>query len=136
MKYDPNIITFVVDEKGEISDQQFQGKFSAKLRLTHKEQLMVDREYRKLIGDKPEHATLRSKNQADVISQLYIRVVDSPSWWRESDNGLDLLDDNVVAAIYTKITETVAKEDAEKIEKAKEAAEQLKKIEIPEEDDE
>jgi hypothetical protein len=125
---DPNLFSFTIDVTGELSGETFKGKFTTKLRLSHRDQMFADRERRRLLGDTPEYATARCHNQAEVFSRLMAHLVDSPSWWREADHGLDLVDDDVVAKVYAEIQNAISREDDDKLKKVEEAQKDLEKI--------
>ncbi len=96
---------FSIDVKGDISDKTWKGLFTTKIRLSHKDQLRQDEIRRDLLGAKPESASPRAQNTADVFSFVLIHIMDAPQWWAMNGNGLELEDDNVVAEIYGKIVE-------------------------------
>ena len=133
-KQDPNVFSFVVDLTGESSGDNYKGKFSSKLLLSHREQLFQDRERRRLLGENPEQASVRAMNQAQVFSELRIRLVETPSWWKDSDGGLDLVDDDVVAGVYAKVKEALEEYELERFKKVEEAKKELEKTDIPTEE--
>ena len=115
---------FSVNVKGEVSGEQYAGVFKTKLRLSHRDQLRMDQVRRELLGDHADSASPRAQNQADVFSVLAIHLVgDVPKWWEGSNGGLDLEDDNVIAAVY----EGVMKAKADAIKAIKGEAEEAKK---------
>lgn len=92
--------TFHVSVVGETSGENYPGKFTVRTRLSFKDALTRDSVRRNLLGATPETASVRANSVADVFSELAVRIVDAPSWWTNSDGGLELCDDNVVAAVY------------------------------------
>jgi len=117
---DPNNVTFAVDVKGNVTGELYVGKFTFKKRLSFREQLACDNRRRELLGPALGEPTIGATSSSIVFSQLFIRLVDAPSWWTNHDNGLELLDDNVVAAVYRPIADEIkaqneqADKDAEK----------------------
>ena len=53
-------------------------------------------------------ASPRAANQADLFSEINVRITDvqkgCPSWWRDHDMGLDLVDDNIILAINNELS--------------------------------
>jgi hypothetical protein len=52
--------------------------------------------------------------------------VEAPSWWTDNDNGLDLVDDSVIAAVYDKTAEVVKGEVEKSTAEAEKAQQDLK----------
>lgn len=124
--------TFSVSMDGDKTGTKWHGEFTVKTLLSHRDELRRDQIRRELLGGvSPEHASVRSLNQADVFSDLAVRIVKSPAWWNEASGGLDLSDDNVIATIYSK-TIDAEKEVLNRIKKdAEQANEELRKGEQP-----
>lgn len=92
--------SFSISVKGETTGDDYKGNFSVKTRLSHRDQLNRDRIRRDLLGEDAASASPRAHTQAEVFSQLAVRVTKSPSWWSDNANGLDLMDDAPVKAVY------------------------------------
>lgn len=122
--------TFTVSLDGDKTGTKWHGEFTVKTLLSHRDELRRDQVRRELLGGvSPEHATVRSLNQADVFSELAARIIKAPSWWNESGAGLDLCDDNVIATVYSKTMEA-EKDVLNRIKKdADQANEELRKSE-------
>lgn len=75
------------------------------------------------MGGAPEGASERARSIAEIFSQLTVRITDAPSWWRNSDNGMDLSDDKVVAEIY----EAAIKAEQDEIARVQKTGEDAKK---------
>lgn len=122
--------TFSVSMDGDRTGTKWHGEFTVKTLLSHRDELRRDQIRRELLGGvNPEFASIRSLNQADVFSDLAVRIIKSPSWWNESSGGLDLSDDNVVATVYSK-TMDAEKEVLNRIKKdGDEASAELRKAE-------
>lgn len=96
-------VSFTISVEGENSKELFRGEFKAKSRLTHREQMRRDQIRRELLGGDPKFADSRAINQAEIFSQLSVRIVKAPNWWVDAQGGLDLTDDSVIVEIYTKV---------------------------------
>jgi len=95
-------VEFSVHVVGETSGETFSGKFKVKDRLSHRDKLMRDERRRVILGSKSDEAPVWAQKYAEVFSQLDIRVIEAPSWWKENGLGLDLEDDNVIVEVYNK----------------------------------
>lgn len=115
-------ITFSVKVTGIDSKEVFSGTFKTKTRLSHREQLKRGELRRSLLGERPDTATPRELQQAEIFAEIMISVIDAPSWWKNADGGLDLEDDNVVAEVY----EGVLKARRERLEALKKEAEEAR----------
>lgn len=110
---DPNNYTFAVDVKGNITGETFVGKFTVKKRLSFREQLARDNIRRELLGPAAGDPSIGASSSSIVFSELRVRVVEAPSWWTNRDNGLDLIDDNVVGAVYKPIADMIKQQNDE-----------------------
>lgn len=93
----------VTDRYGE----KFRGDFVFKTVLTRRESAFADQVRRQILGPSPDgtQPLPATHNDAFMLGQLSARVVDSPIWWKNSDLGRDILDPNVIAAVYDKALE-------------------------------
>ena len=124
-------VEFSVSVTGEVTGETFKGVFKAVPRLSHRDNLRRDQLRRDLLGGRPEDASPDALNVSLVFSKIWCHVVESPSWWKDSGNGVNLLDETPVAAVFDNVArierEAIqAVQDAAK-KKAEEAAEELKK---------
>lgn len=91
---------FTVNTTGETTGDAYKGLFRVKTRLSHRDHLNRDRIRRDMLGANPDGASDRARSIAEIFSQLSVRVLDAPSWWANSENGIELADDNIVAEVY------------------------------------
>lgn len=117
---------FSVNSVGETTGDSYRGLFRVRCRLSHRDHLNRDRLRRDLIGTSPEAASDRARSIGEIFSQLSVRVIEAPSWWTNSENGLGLADDNVVAEIYQEALKAEADEVAKVTKKGEEAKADLK----------
>jgi hypothetical protein len=118
-------VTVNVKITGETTEEVFEGVFTAKVKLSHREVLRQDEIYRNTLGMKPAEASEYAAAIAQNIAYLTVRLTKAPPWFTESTNGLDLKDENVLA----KVTEVVASAvTAEHTEHAKAAEEKQKAL--------
>lgn len=93
---------FVVSLTGETTGEKFEGKFKVLTRLAFRDQLRRDELRRTFLGVAPDAAFDRASSAAIMLSELAVRVIESPSWWKNSDNGLGLADDEVLREVYNR----------------------------------
>ncbi len=117
--------SFSIDVVGEITGTKWAGVFKCKTRLSHRDALKRDQVRRGLLGPNPEAASVRAIDVADILSEASVRLVDFPSWWGASGDGLDLEDDNVLSAVYAKIIECAKVASKELADKGAEARKDL-----------
>jgi len=92
---------FEIHVRGDTTGKIWDGKFRAKSGLSFRDKLQADKIRRELLGADADAATSDSKVFAAVLSQLGVRIVESPEWWAAAGNGVELEDWNVLEAIYT-----------------------------------
>ena len=122
--------TFAIAMKGDTLDHEYTGTFTVRCILTKREELIADVRRRELLGPSADSASPVILNNAYVLGQLFVRIVDAPDWWKESDGGADLYDTNVIGEIYAKVLEASAawrKKVAGESDKAEEPLRKLAK---------
>ena len=120
--------TFAIAMKGDTLDHQYTGSFTVRCILTKREELIADIRRRELLGPIAEAAGPTVSNNAYVLGQLFVRIVDAPDWWKESDGGADLYDTNVIGEVYAKVLEASAEWRKRVGAEAKKAEEPVKKL--------
>lgn len=93
-------VPFNVHLTGNITGKTWDGAFRAKTLLTFRDKLNADRSRRELLGDAQGMVDGEAAAAALVISQLSVRLIEVPEWWKESKGGLDLEDPNVLEVVY------------------------------------
>jgi hypothetical protein len=119
-------IQFTVTVKGDTSETNFTGLFEVKTKLSHREVLKEDEVKRNVLGTNPGDASGYASSIAGAISFLTVRLTKSPDWFKESGNGLDLEDENVLVEINNAAMAAIAKERDAHLAAAKEAQKELK----------
>ena len=79
--------TIILDEKGEETGNSYRGDFRVKLLLTRREIGEADQIRRVLLGFNPDGASDRAAADAFVCSQLAVRVIDAPDWFKTAGQG-------------------------------------------------
>jgi hypothetical protein len=91
-----------------------------KSRLSYRDILTRDQRRRDLLGGtNPEFATPDALESAEILSELSVRVIEGPSWWKTSNGGIDLVDTTPLNSLYIQIM----KDEVEALEAMKKKAE-------------
>jgi hypothetical protein len=90
-----------LDLRGTESGIRRHGKFKVKTLLTRRDRFQADEHRRRLVGGyNPEGALVTLQEEAYILGQLRVRVVDAPQWWIAAGWGEDLEDGNVIAKLF------------------------------------
>lgn len=122
-----NIIPFNISLIGDTTQEKWLGDFKAIKNLGFRAQMAQSRIRREYLGDLAQYASEDEVIRATVFSDLAVSLADSPKWWKEANNGVDLQDWNVVEAVYLKIQDIRGLLKKEEAQKTKADAEVLKK---------
>jgi hypothetical protein len=114
---------FSISEKGENTGRDYSGVFKIKTVLTRSDVFLSDQRRRDVLGPNGETALDALKAEAFMLGQLYVRIVDAPKFWAESNFGLELEDVNVITALFNKCLEA-ENERKEKLNKKADDAKQ------------
>jgi hypothetical protein len=105
-----NTVDFTVDVKGEVSGNSFVGGFTAKTKLSFRESLAQDEDYRRILGVNSQEASPNSKSIAGAISYLARHIIKCPDWWTSLEGGLKCEDMNLLAEINNNCQEAIEAE--------------------------
>lgn len=120
--------SFQVKVKGDYSGEEWFGTFRMKTRLSYRETLKQDQIRRELLGPDPaNNATEDAKSIAQVFSFLWVYLTETPRWWKETNNGIDMADNNVATEVYAKAIEKLKEAVEAREAKAEEARKGLEK---------
>ncbi len=103
--YTMGTATFFVDMEAESTKETFKGMFKVKCVLNPLEYIGADAMYRELLGKtNPQYASDYVSKLCYTISQLKYRVMDSPSWFKNTKIGVDggHIDDAILFFILDK----------------------------------
>lgn len=126
MASDVNDVPFSISLIGETSDEKWVGDFRAKRTLSHRDQLRRDQIRRELLGASGGPPTERAMSIAMVLSEVAVRITKAPKWWAEKAEGLDLVDDNVVAEVYDHVMRVEREAVEEKKAKAAQVQDEMR----------
>ena len=123
-----NLVEFTIDVKGELTDHQYTGSFTAKTKLSMREALAQDEIYRRILGVNSQEASNASKSVAGAISYLKTHLVKCPDWWDALEGGDKCEDLNLLVEINNKCQDAVDGAYKALAEEAKKAEEILKAL--------
>lgn len=115
--------TFTINDIiGESTGELYKGTFTIKKKLSYSDLLRLDQLRRDYLGgSNQENASAVAVGIANALADLAVRVINAPSWWKDCNKGFDLVDDNVLQAIYDE-TMKLLEQDKIEVEKKKEEA--------------
>lgn len=119
--------TFIVNEIGQNTGMPYEGKFVIKTILSRRDNFIADERRRMIIGMNPAGAMPSLQGEALMLSLLSVRIMESPKWWTDSDNGLDLKDENIIGVLYQLCEEKAKEYQADLAKNAKASLEKLSK---------
>jgi hypothetical protein len=97
---DPIGEVYEIHVVGEETQETFTGKFRAKAKLSWSDQIQIDRMRRELLGAQGGEADIVVQNMVTYISELSVRLTETPEWWKAARGGLDVVDNDVVLEVY------------------------------------
>lgn len=96
--------TFFIDVVGEMTNQTFKGEFSCKI-PNLRDQALISKHRAYLNGDLVAYLDAPTLRLHQMISYLRYTLTKFPSFWKESDQGYELMDQNVIEDVYNKALE-------------------------------
>lgn len=102
---------------------KYDGRFTVKCVLDLRTRHQLELEKTRLLGNYP-NPTDELAGIAIVLATLRTRIVDAPEWWKQSDGGYNLMDLDVVTALFNKVKDVEFEWRVKLKETAKKAQEQ------------
>lgn len=93
---------FVLDLVGRITKKRFVGEFRCKI-PTIKDQSMIKKHEAMMNGEFPVYLDAGIQKMHMMIAYLRFTIVDCPIFWKNSDLGYDLRDDNIIQGVYDEV---------------------------------
>jgi hypothetical protein len=90
-KVPDHIKSFTLNSIGEITKQAWVGDFRIKCVLSHSDRFKIERIFSELLPPGTD-ASKKASTDAAVLSELAVRVIDGPQWWKNANNGLMMVD--------------------------------------------
>lgn len=114
--------SFYFKDKGERTRKNFEGTFTVKALLTQQEIVdvgMLLDQYSRGSKTLPQGVALLNR----AFAELDVRIIKAPSFWKDSNQGRDLLDTNIVFGVYKAAMDAETEYDKKLDEAAKQADE-------------
>ena len=96
--------TFTFDKEDGFTGQKYSGEFTVKCVLTFADRRVLELEKSRLRLD-ILNPTSELLALTTIQASLKTRIISAPSWWKESDNGNNILDSEVVITLFDKVME-------------------------------
>lgn len=93
---------FVIDLQGRITKKRFLGEFRCKI-PTIKDQAYIAKHNAILNGEFPIYIDGGIQKIHRMISYLRYTLTEYPLFWKNTDLGYELRDDNVIEAVYDEV---------------------------------
>ena len=104
MQLPKNERTFPFNEKGDLYGHKYEGTFTVKCVLNMFEKRMLEIEKSRLRTDianpTPDLIALTT-----IQANLSVRIIDAPEWWKQSENGNNIQDENIIITLFDKVVE-------------------------------
>lgn len=93
---------FLLDLVGRVTKKRFVGEFRCKI-PTIKDQAMIKKHEAMLNGEFPVYLDADIQKIHQMIAYLRFTLVDCPMFWKNSDLGYELRDDNIIRGVYDEV---------------------------------
>lgn len=94
--------TFQIDVIGEVTKQRYDVEFTCKI-ANLRDQANISKYKAKLNAGMDEFLDIGTRALHNIISHLRFKLIAMPKFWIDSDYGYDLLDANVIEAVYAEV---------------------------------
>lgn len=82
--------------------KRYEGRFTALSILDMGQKHKLELEKTRLLGNYP-NPTDGLVGIAVVIANLRVKIVDGPDWWKQSNGGMGILDEDALMNLFTKV---------------------------------
>lgn len=120
-------VPFTVNIIGQRTNNPYTGKFTVKTILSRRENFLADERRRFILGMNPAGAPPALQGEAYMLGVLAVRLIEVPDWWKNSDGGLDIEDENVIGEVYKLAMMKVEEREKELQDNAAAALEKMSK---------
>jgi hypothetical protein len=113
--------SFDLKVTGGVTGHEYAGTFTVRCVLNIGQKHAIELEKSRLLSDQ-RNPTNGLASIAVTLAEIHGRTVEAPAWWKDSNAGADLLDEDVIFAIFDKCLELEDQWKAELKAKGQEAA--------------
>ena len=114
--------TFEFEHVGETTGKKYEGRFTVLCLLNVGQRHLLALEQTRLLGNYV-NPTSDLEGLSIVLSNLRAKIVDAPEWWKQSNGGSMIEDEDALIALYRKIEEAELQWKTNLKEKAQKAQE-------------
>lgn len=92
--------SFDFNHTGFLTGHEYAGTFTVRCVLSIQQKHQIELDKTRLMSDL-KNPTDRLDGIASAIAELKVRIMEGPAWWKDSNFGFSLIDEDVVAQLYT-----------------------------------
>jgi len=102
MELPKNESQFEVDVLGDTTYKKYDGQFTVRCILTMGQKHAMELEKSRLLGSYP-NPSADLVGLAEIFANLRAKVIDGPEWWKQSQGGSLIKDENALVILYNKV---------------------------------
>jgi hypothetical protein len=122
--------TFEFEHVGEMMEKEYKGRFTVLCVLNIGQKHALSLEKTRLLGNYP-NPTDDLAGLAIILSNLRAKIVDAPEWWKQSNGGTLIDDEDAIVALYRKVEEAEIEWKEELKKKTKKTADPIPQSSTP-----
>jgi len=111
---------FDFDHTGVDTGKRYEGQFKVLCLLDMGQKHRLELEKTRLLGNYA-NPTDGLAGIAIILANLRVKIVDAPEWWKQSNGGYNVQDEDALVALYDKVLEAEVEWRKQMIEKGKKA---------------
>lgn len=100
-------LVFEFEHIGQTTEKKYEGRFTVLGLLDIGQKHRLELEKTKLMGNYL-NPTDGLAGLAIILANLRVKLVDGPEWWKQSNGGYSIQDEDVVIALYEKVVASEA----------------------------
>lgn len=113
---------FDFDHTGADTGKRYEGQFKVLCLLDMGQKHRLELEKTRLLGNYA-NPTDGLAGIAIILANLRVKVLDAPEWWKQSNGGYNIQDEDALVALYDKVLAAEVEWRSKMIEKGKKAQE-------------
>jgi hypothetical protein len=98
-------LVFDFEHVGALTEKKYEGRFTVLALLDIGQKHRLELEKTRLLGNH-QNPTDGLVGIAVILANLRIKVVDGPEWWKQSNGGFSIQDEDVLVALYDKVLDS------------------------------
>jgi hypothetical protein len=102
MELPKNESVFDIQVEGDTTFKKYEGQFTVRCVLSMGQKHGMELEKTRLLGN---HANPSEEllGLAIIFANLRAKVIDGPEWWKQSNGGVTIKDENVLVELYNQV---------------------------------